>query len=35
MLKNVSVSGAEQLAKWWNEGAGMDHAGFPNGRENM
>ena len=30
-IRNAAVSDAKQLAKWWNDGAVMAHAGFPNG----
>lgn len=30
-IRNAEVSDAEQLAEWWNDGAVMAHAGFPNG----
>lgn len=30
-IRNATVDDAEQLATWWNDGAIMTHAGFPNG----
>ena len=30
-IRNAVSSDAELLAKWWNDGAVMAHAGFPNG----
>ena len=30
-IRNATVDDAEQLAAWWNDGAVMAHAGFPNG----
>ena len=30
-IRNAAVSDCEQLARWWNDGAVMAHAGFPNG----
>lgn len=30
-IRNATVNDIEQLAKWWNDGAVMAHAGFPNG----
>lgn len=30
-IRNATVEDAEQLAVWWNDGAIMAHAGFPNG----
>lgn len=30
-IRNATVSDAEQLSLWWNDGAIMAHAGFPNG----
>ena len=30
-IRNVEVGDCEQLAKWWNDGKVMAHAGFPNG----
>ena len=30
-IRNTTASDAEQLANWWNDGAIMAHAGFPNG----
>ena len=30
-IRNATVNDIEQLAKWWNYGAVMAHAGFPNG----
>ena len=30
-IRNAVSSDAEQLANWWNDGAVMAHAGFPNG----
>lgn len=30
-IRNASPADAEQLAAWWNDGAVMAHAGFPNG----
>lgn len=30
-IRNAAVDDAEQLAIWWNDGAVMAHAGFPNG----
>ena len=31
MIRNAAADDAEQLAAWWNDGAVMAHAGFPNG----
>ena len=30
-IRNAMKSDCEQLAKWWNDGKVMAHAGFPNG----
>lgn len=30
-IRNVSVTDAELLARWWNDGSVMAHAGYPNG----
>ena len=30
-LRNAGAADAAQLAAWWNDGALMAHAGFPNG----
>lgn len=30
-IRNANVDDAAQLAEWWNDGAIMAHAGFPNG----
>ncbi len=30
-IRQAEVSDAKQLATWWNDGAVMAHAGFPNG----
>lgn len=30
-IRQAGVSDAKQLAAWWNDGAVMAHAGFPNG----
>lgn len=30
-LRNAEQRDCEQLAKWWNDGAVMEHAGFPHG----
>ncbi|MDR3310707.1 MAG: GNAT family N-acetyltransferase [Oscillospiraceae bacterium] len=30
-IRNAEPSDAEQLCAWWNDGAVMAHAGFPNG----
>ena len=30
-IRNAVSSDSEQLCKWWNDGAVMAHAGFPNG----
>ncbi len=30
-IRNATERDAEQLARWWNDGAVMAHAGFPNG----
>ncbi len=30
-IRNALASDAEQLCAWWNDGAVMAHAGFPNG----
>lgn len=30
-IRNATLQDAEILAKWWNDGAIMAHAGFPNG----
>lgn len=30
-IRNASTADAEQLCTWWNDGAVMAHAGFPNG----
>ena len=32
-IRQAEVSDAKQLAAWWNDGAVMAHAGFPNGLE--
>ena len=31
MIRNAKADDAAQLAKWWNDGSIMAHAGFPNG----
>lgn len=31
LIRNAEEEDAEQLCKWWNDGAVMAHAGFPNG----
>lgn len=31
LIRNAEEGDAEQLCKWWNDGAVMAHAGFPNG----
>lgn len=31
VLRDATKADAEQLTKWWNDGAVMAHAGFPNG----
>lgn len=31
LIRNVIVSDATQLEKWWNDGSVMAHAGFPDG----
>lgn len=31
IIRNATQKDAEQLAKWWNDGKIMAHAGFPNG----
>ena len=30
-IRDATLADAEQLCKWWNDGAVMAHAGFPNG----
>ena len=30
-IRNATVNDASLLAKWWNDGTVMAHAGFPNG----
>lgn len=30
-LRNATIQDAELLSSWWNDGAVMQHAGFPNG----
>ena len=30
-IRQAEVDDAKQLAAWWNDGAVMAHAGFPNG----
>lgn len=30
-IRNADIGDARQLAEWWNDGAIMAHAGFPNG----
>lgn len=30
-IRNATISDAEQLASWWNDGGIMAHAGYPNG----
>lgn len=30
-IRQAEVADAKQLAAWWNDGAVMAHAGFPNG----
>ena len=30
-IRNAGIEDAEQLCTWWNDGAVMAHAGFPNG----
>jgi RimJ/RimL family protein N-acetyltransferase len=30
-IRHAALADAEQLAAWWNDGAAMAHAGFPNG----
>ena len=31
LLRDATKTDAKQLAEWWNDGAIMAHAGFPNG----
>ena len=31
LLRDATKADAKQLAEWWNDGAVMAHAGFPNG----
>ena len=31
LIRNAEERDADQLCKWWNDGAVMAHAGFPNG----
>lgn len=31
LIRNATADDALQLARWWNDGAVMAHAGFPNG----
>ena len=31
LLRDATKTDAKQLAEWWNDGAVMAHAGFPNG----
>ncbi len=31
VIRNAEKGDCEQLAKWWNDGSVMAHAGFPNG----
>lgn len=31
LFRNAGIGDADQLCKWWNDGAVMAHAGFPNG----
>jgi len=31
IIRNANIEDAYILSKWWNDGAVMDHAGFPNG----
>ena len=31
LLRDATKEDAKQLAEWWNDGAVMAHAGFPNG----
>ena len=31
IIRQAEVADAKQLATWWNDGAVMAHAGFPNG----
>ena len=31
LIRTATVEDAEQLCSWWNDGAVMAHAGFPNG----
>ena len=30
-IRNAEKTDCVQLAKWWNDGSVMTHAGFPNG----
>ena len=30
-IRSATTEDAEQLCRWWNDGAVMEHAGFPNG----
>lgn len=30
-LRNATIQDTELLSSWWNDGAVMAHAGFPNG----
>ena len=30
-IRSAEVDDCAQLAKWWNDGSVMAHAGFPNG----
>ena len=31
LIRNSTIDDSDQLAKWWNDGKIMQHAGFPNG----
>ena len=31
LIRDATIDDAEQLCDWWNDGAVMEHAGFPNG----
>lgn len=31
VIRSATVDDAKQLNQWWNDGAVMEHAGFPNG----
>ncbi len=34
-IRQAEVADAKQLTAWWNDGAVMAHAGFPNGLGTM